>query len=158
MDVELRQVKVYKGLSRETDAFTARLLVDGEYIADVSNDGNGGSPRIAHLFDNRELNTRPQVKAFMAWCETQPPHVSEYGELAMDADLYIADLLGDYLEQQQVKRWCKTKTVVKLKSDGDGEYQIYKRPYTQEFGDYIRAAEKDVVEILNERYLVKEVK
>ena len=94
----------------------------------------------------------------MAWCEAQPPHVSEYGELAMDADLYIADLLGDYLEQQQVKRWCKTKTVVKLKSDGDGEYQIYKRPYTPEFGDQIRSLKDGVVEILNERYLVKEVK
>ena len=75
MEPELRKVKVYRGMSEETEAFTAQLWVDGNYIADLKNDGHGGANRITHRFDERTdgdgLNTRPQVKAFEDWCREQ---------------------------------------------------------------------------------------
>jgi len=41
MKPELRKVKVYRGMSEETTAFTAQLWVDGEHIAYLKNDKRG---------------------------------------------------------------------------------------------------------------------
>jgi hypothetical protein len=153
MKVELKKVKIAKFLSEETTAFTAQLWVDGEYIADASNQGHGGSNDIHHRFDGKGLNTRDKVQAFEAWCDAQPPNQSEYGASDMSADLYIGLMVDDYQEQQQVKRWCKTKTVVRLKGDKPGEFHTYKKPYDPAFAQRIRNTEPNLVEILNERYI-----
>ena len=149
----LKKVKIARFLSEETTAFSAQLWVDGEYIADVSNEGHGGNNRIMHRFDGKGLNTRDKVQAFEAWCEAQPPHQDEYGSLDMSADFYISLMVDDYQEQQQIKRWCKTKTVIQLKGDELGEFRTYKRPYDPEFAQRIRNTEPNLVEILNERYI-----
>ena len=158
MEPELRKVKVYRGMSEETEAFTAQLWVDGNYIADLKNDGHGGANRITHRFDERTdgdgLNTRPQVKAFEDWCREQlDPTEPVKDAVYMTPDYYISRMLDDHMEEQKVKRWCKTKTVVKLASHKDGEFATYTRPYTPEFAERIRAQDPTIVEILNERYL-----
>ena len=153
MKVELKKVKVARYLSEETTAFVAQLWVDDEYIADVSNDGHGGPNNIHHRFDDKGLNTRDKVQAFETWCEAQPPHESEYGALSMSDDFYISLMLEDQEEQRQIKRWCKTKTVIRLEGDKPGEFHTYKRPYDPEFAQRIRNEEPKLVEILNERYI-----
>tara|TARA_R100001086_G_scaffold46873_1_gene20624 strand:- start:465 stop:938 length:474 start_codon:yes stop_codon:yes gene_type:complete len=153
MKVELKKVKIAKYLSEETTAFAAQLWVDGEYIADVSNNGHGGSNRINHRFDGNGLNTRDKVESFEKWCEEQPDHESPHGSLGMNADFYISLMVDDYQSQQEMKRWCKTKTVVRLKGDPEGTFHIYKRPYDSAFADWIRRKEPDLVEIMNERYI-----
>jgi len=161
MEPELKKVKIARSLSQDSTAFTAQLWVDGEYIADVSNDGRGGNNRIMHRFDGKGLNTRDKVEAFRKWCEGQPPRTiavndapgAKTASVAMDADLYISLMLEDYEEQQQIKRWCKTKTVIRLKSDKPGEFHIYKKVYDPAFAQRIRDKEPTLVEILNERYL-----
>ncbi len=40
--IELRSIDLHVGLSEETPAYTAKVYVDGEYFADVSNSGHGG--------------------------------------------------------------------------------------------------------------------
>ena len=40
--VELKKIEVHVGLSDETPAYTAKLYVNGEHFADVSNQGHGG--------------------------------------------------------------------------------------------------------------------
>lgn len=40
--MELRKIKHLEYNSKETPCFTAQLWVDGNYIGEVSNDGNGG--------------------------------------------------------------------------------------------------------------------
>jgi hypothetical protein len=144
MKVELKKVKIAQYLSEETTAFAAQLWVDGEYIADVSNNGHGGSNSIHHRFDDKGLNTRDKVQAFEAWCEAQPD---------MRTDYYISLMVDDYQEQRQVKRWCKTQTVIRLEDDKPGEFRTYKRPYDPEFAQRIRSEEPKLVEILNERYI-----
>ena len=172
MRSELKKVKVARYLSEETTAFAAQLWVDGEYIADVSNDGHGGNNRIMHRFGAKGLNTRDKVQAFEAWCKDYDlspccrayTTYSEgvlcckvcYEEVAyggMRADFYISLMLEDYEKEKQVKRWCKTKTVITLKGDKPGDFHTYKRAYDPEFAQRIRNAEPELVEILNERYL-----
>jgi hypothetical protein len=71
----------------------------------------------------------------------------------MNSDLYISLMVEDHQEQQQIKRWCKTKTVVRLKGDKPGEFQVYKKPYDPEFAQRIRNTEPKLLEIVNERYI-----
>ena len=153
MRVELKKVKIAKYLSEETTAFAAQLWADGEYIADVSNDGRGGNNRIMHRFDGKGLDTRDKVRAFRQWCVDQPQDQSEYGALDMSADLYISLMVDDHQEQQQIKRWCKTKTVIRLKGDKPGNFHTYKRAYDPEFAQKIRDWEPTLLEIVNERYI-----
>jgi len=175
MQVELKKIKIAKFLSEETVAFKAQLWVDGEHIAEVSNEGRGGNNMIRHFYDGNDYNTLSKVKAFHAWCKAQPPHVDKlretsvdkWGSLSMDADLYISLMIEDYEKEQeqkrlgqQLKRWCKTKTVIKLEGDEEGNYLIYKRPYSAGFAQRIRSfyqrhpdTEPKLVEIVNERFI-----
>lgn len=155
MKVELKKVKVAQHLSEETNAFTAQLWTDGQYIADLSNDGRGGQNRIYHLFNGgKGLDTRPQVQSFVEWCKAQPPVEDEQvGSLSMDADFYISLMIDEHIENQQVKRWCKSKTVIRLKGDAKGTFHTYKHPYSPEFAQQIRHNHPDLVEIVNERFL-----
>jgi hypothetical protein len=154
MDAELRKVKVYKGMSEETVAFTAELWWFGNHIGYVKNDGRGGDNHISHLFDGRGLNTGPQVEAFGKWCKDQP---NQHG-LGMSADLYISLMLDDYELEQQMKRWCKKSTVVKLPEHKDGEWIKLNQPYSPEIAKMVREKYPNVVEIANERYLSGAVK
>jgi len=42
----LKKVKIHDDISEETMCFSAQLWVDGKHVADVSNDGHGGSNRM----------------------------------------------------------------------------------------------------------------
>jgi hypothetical protein len=172
MKPQLKKVKIARFLSEETTAFTAQLWVDGEYIADLSNDGHGGNNRIMHRFDGKGLNTRDKVEAFRKWCAdydlspccraytTYVENVlcckvcyEEVSHGGVGDDLYISLMLEDYEGEQQIKRWCKTKTVIRLKSDKPGEFHIYKQVYDPALAQRIRDEEPTLVEILNERYI-----
>jgi hypothetical protein len=136
---ELRKVKIAKHLSEETTAFSAELWVKGKgadtLLAYVSNSGRGGNNSI-----------RPaSLNAFETWVRTQPPFIN--------VDTLVDTLLDDYQEMQQVRRWCKTKTVVRLKDAPSGEYQIYKGAYSPALAAKIRASQPALEEIMNERWV-----
>ena len=171
--VDLKKVKIARSLSEETTAFTAQLWVEGEYIAVLTNDGRGGATHIRHLFNDRVgLNTRAQVTAFEKWCkniELSPccracttfvegvlcckVCYAEVSHGGIGAERYINLLLEDYEEEQQVKRWCKKMTVVRLEGDKPGEFHTYKKIYDSEFAQRIRTTEPKLLEIINERYI-----
>jgi len=153
MKVELRKVKIARHLSEETTAFTADLWVDDKHIGYVKNSGHGGNNQVDHRFDGKGLNTRDEVRAFEEWCTKQPPHVSEYGELAMSDDLYISLLLEEIESERELKRLCKRKAVITLQGDPKGVWYTYNKPYTPELATYIRANEPKLDEILNERFI-----
>jgi len=68
--IELKNVKVYVGMSQETTAFTASLYIDGKKAADVRNEGRGGDNWPS--FADRDLRDR-----FYAFCESLPPEQFE---------------------------------------------------------------------------------
>jgi hypothetical protein len=169
---ELRRVKVYRGMSEETTAFTAELWMDGQHIAYLKNAGRGGNNDIQHLTNNKGLNTRHEVATFVKWCDDYDlsPCCRAYttysdGVLCckicyeavshggIGADYFITLMLQDYEEEQRVKRWCKKKTVIRLEGDKPGAYHTYKRAYDPEFAQRIRDTEPTLLEIVNERYL-----
>ena len=152
MKVELRKVKIAKNLSEETIAFTADLWVDGEQIGYVRNDGRGGANLVSPIMV-KDQSTIGRIREFESWCETQPPRHNRHDVFDMTADYYISLMVEDYQEEQQVKRWCKTKTVIRLEGDKVGEYHTYNFPYSADFAQRVRSAEPKLVEIVNERFI-----
>ena len=70
--VELRGIQVHLGLSDETPAYTARLLVDGVHFADVRNDGHGGCD-LVDAPKGEEKDFRDRLEALEAMiAETYP--------------------------------------------------------------------------------------
>jgi hypothetical protein len=160
MDVELRGFKHHKGLSRETEAFTALLFVDGKKIAEVLNDGNGGATNISHI-GNLQTNTSTlyDVVTFKEWCDKQP---REDG-LDMDAEFYIDLMAQRIIRTRELLRLCKKNVVVRIEGESDFfddthiNTSIYKGEYTRKRAEGIRKIHEgkdqpNLIEIYNERF------
>jgi hypothetical protein len=136
MKVELKSVKINRHLSEETFCFSSELWIDGKKVGTASNRGCGGSNEIW-------ISDRSIFKEFNEFCLSQPAVQTEYGELKMDMDLFIAELLDDYEEKQKFKR-ARKKTYFRLrdKTYKKGEWLVLPMAYPEsmkwlleEFGD-----------------------
>lgn len=96
IELQLIKVKHYEGLSQETNAFNATLLVNGKPFADIENDGHGGSDYIRPIapfkhVDVDDLNDRLKNSG-----------LKEYG-LCLNVELAVGKLLSMHLLQKQLK-------------------------------------------------------
>tara|TARA_R110000787_G_scaffold74896_5_gene166152 strand:- start:37 stop:549 length:513 start_codon:yes stop_codon:yes gene_type:complete len=160
MDIELRGFKHHKGLSRETEAFTALLFVDGKKIAEVLNDGNGGATNISHLGNQKtNTSTRDDVRTFEEWCDKQP----RLDGLDMDAEFYIDLMAQRIIRTRELHRLCKKNVVVRIEGESDFfddthiNTSIYKGEYTRKRAESIRKIHEgknqpNLIEIYNERF------
>jgi hypothetical protein len=118
---ELRDYQPAHHLSETTPAFTASLYIDGQWAADVRNDGRGGANR--YYFKDRDLE-----RAFHVYCEALPPlppddDYPDLGPLAMDADLFIGELCERAEHEAWVAKQIRTHVLFRLKGDAEGEYR-----------------------------------
>lgn len=142
MNVELKNVKVHKQLSEETDCFSATLYVNGQRCANVSNRGCGG-PNEFHVL-NRKLFDEFKVFAVAA-----PP----WDGLKMDAELYVTWLLDRIERTKEEAKLCKKGIVFRLKSDPKNQWRILKGPVDQIGRDQIKKQfGEQVAEILNDKF------
>ena len=140
MKAELRKVKVYDGLSRETTAFNAELWIDGKLAATCMNDGGGGDHMIHYV--DRHHGQSAYETAFDAW--------------TMDADLWIGEEVERIALEKQLRRSCGRNTLIRLEGDGPNEWRTFKpaMKYTPEFGVQLRAKHgANLIEIINERFV-----
>ena len=140
MKVELRKVKVYDEMSRETTAFNAELWIDGKLAATCMNDGGGGGHMIRYV--DRHHGQSAYETAFDAW--------------TMDADLWIGDEVERIALEKQLRRSCGRNTLRRLEGDGPNEWRTFKpaMKYTPEFGVQLRAKHgANLIEIINERFV-----
>ena len=156
MNAELRKVKVYDGMSRETTAFNAELWIDGELAAHVENDGGGGSNFIRYV--DRNHGKSAFQKAFDAWTEAMPPTPADddFGPMAMDAELWIGEEVERIALEQQLRRACGRNTLIRLEGDGANEWRTFKpaMKFTPEVGAQLRTKHgAKLLEIINERFI-----
>ena len=156
MNAELRKVKVYDGMSRETTAFNAELWIDGELAAHVENDGGGGDHMIRYV--DRNHGESAFQKAFDAWTEAMPPAPADddFGPMAMDAELWIGEEVERIALEQQLRRACGRNTLIRLEGDGANEWRTFKPAvkFTPEVGARLRAKHgANLIEIINERFI-----
>jgi hypothetical protein len=181
--ITLKNVKVAHHMSEGTIAFTATLHINGKKAAYVKNDGRGGDNHPS--FTDRELgkefhefcNSLPPRQfrgttsvndngltkcceasttyhdteecCKVCWKEIQDPFPMNY-------DSYIGDLLTEWMEKDDWKKACKKGIVYTLTSHEDGEYMLWKVPYSPEMAEQVRKQYSEVgnlKEIINERFL-----
>ena len=142
-------VKSFKG--REGDGFNANLLKDGKKIAFVIDSANGG------MFDYEWVDRKSNdAQEFNNYLKTLPEEDTPYGKMKVDADLFVAKLVGQFEDDRNVKRWCKTQVVFTVKGDRFGEYRTLKMIYKgneSKAKEYIESKYGMDYSIMNVRYL-----
>ena len=144
--IQLKNVKIAWHMSEGTTAFTASLYIDGKKAADVKNEGRGGDnhPR----FMDRELE-----KEFKEFCLTIPYPGEAF---SMTYDSFIGNLLTEWIENDDWKKACKKGIAYTLTSHKDGEYMLWKVPYSLEMAEQVRKQYSEtgnLKEIINERFI-----
>jgi hypothetical protein len=148
MHIELRRIKVFEEMSRETEAFTAELWVDGKKLGHVMNDGGGGASNI-------EVADRPRLDAVEAYAAALPSAKSDdFAEgLPMDLDFYLALLLERHLEEKHERALCQKHIVLQLKNAPPGQYACYKEAYSPQAVAALRKRHgENLLCIVNDRY------
>lgn len=139
MKLELRKYKYHEKLSEETPCFSADVYADGKKFAEVSNDGHGGANR--WFYTDRDLAKK--VEAWAATQETKYP--DEKLDQLLDKPMRVAELLP------QFKRWCKAKTMFRLKGDAKDQWRQVTSPFTPAVKKFLVEKYGDTLEfVLNE--------
>lgn len=147
MKVELRKVSINKRLSQETTCFSADIWIDGKKVGEAANRGHGGPNEIY-------IKDKAVYDAFNAFCLSQSPHKSQYGDLDMDMDFYISLLLEKVVERQTLKR-RKGTTFFRLKNEKyqTGEWRTAAAPFSPAVKDYlVKKYGDNLGEIINESF------
>ena len=154
-NAELKKVKIYVGMSRETTAFNAELWIDKKLAAHVENDGGGGCNFIRWV--DRNHGKSAFEDAFNAWTKAMPPVPDSFaGPMEMDAEFWISLEVERVGSEQDWKRKCSRNTLIRLVGDSPDEFRAYKpaAKYSPEFAAQIKAKHgANLLEIINERFI-----
>lgn len=107
MKIELKNVKVYAGMSEETTAFVADLYINDYKAGQAKNDGRGGTTFCqAYNTEGFELMQKAE-----AYCKALPPKIisslhpaGEPFTVAMSLDSYVDDLLLKSICEKAMKK------------------------------------------------------
>jgi hypothetical protein len=148
----IQKVKFFKGMEG-MGGFNAELVFNGKPVAFVIDDDCGGCLNW-HWYQGKgdvegakaALKAMPEYKK----CREEFPTLGE-GEAI---DSAMRGIIMQFEEEKSLKRWCKTKIVWRSKIHKEGEYGIWKAPYTLAHIAAIKAKHPDA-EIINERFIGK---
>ena len=123
ISIELKSVKTMPSLSKDSNAYTAKLYVDGEFIAVVGNEGNGGCDRV---YDKgRKGSLGDAMRAYDAAClrylrEAAPVNTSEEGEPPVMENESLEDACGGIIERGMIVKEIArlTRKSIVLFTDG----------------------------------------
>jgi hypothetical protein len=107
MKIELKGIHYSAQLSEETSAFSANLYINGYKVATTSNRGHGGSTDYVPFNEKG----RQLIKEAEAYCKSLPPEKYTVGgeehQLDMNLELYMDNLLTDYLKEKDLQQFRK---------------------------------------------------
>jgi hypothetical protein len=108
--LELRSIKVISSMSEETNCYQAKLYVDGQHFADVSNRGHGGCDDV-YLANGKTHADLHNLELLIK--NTFEPY--RCGESSIDYNLEMAcgDLVDAWLLEKDCKRILKKPTYLK---------------------------------------------
>lgn len=115
--VELKSIKSYPAMSEETTAYSAKIVVDGVLLGEVSNEGHGGCDRFqATGKDIREANRLYDEACRRVKDEMPKVDLADPGEpenLIEDSmDFLCARIVADHDLLKRMRRMMKTKVLV----------------------------------------------
>ena len=132
MNIELKKLKTHEDMSDETLCFSAEVWVDGRAIAYANNQGTGGENNYHVIPD-----MKPAWDKVLDHVKAQPAHEYQGITLPYSIDQLIDELIAKQEERKQLKRWCKTQTVFRLKGDQPGSWRTVKSIFTPAVKEYM---------------------
>ena len=107
MKIELKGIHYSAQLSEETSAFSANLYINGYKVGIASNHGQGGATNYTSFNEKG----RQLIKEAEAYCKSLPPEKYTVGgeqhQVDMNLELYIDNLLTDYLKKKDLRQFRK---------------------------------------------------
>jgi len=148
-DFELKNLKYFEG----TDGlcFSMTVYIKGKKAFTAQNDGRGGD----NFYTPCDL---VHGKALLAeaheFVKTLPPYVLEDWNISgdYDLDILLEEMIEEKLENAEMKRKCKNKTLYHLPEDGKGQYWSINRPYSEGIKMHILGEHPNAI-IINERFV-----
>lgn len=107
MKIELKNIHHSRQLSRETEAFSANLYINGYHAGYAENEGHGGATSYTH----KDERGKELIREAEAYCEKLPPKeypADEHMEalsVDMNLEIYIDDLLFKHIQQKEMAKF-----------------------------------------------------
>ncbi len=147
----VKNVKTFTG--REGLGWECSLYKDGQRLGTVLDDAHGGN--LMFSID------RAEEKALEDYCKTLPKRPWGFDGDDLDpegcdvsGEIFVSDLVGDFLENRDMKKRCKTHTVFTLKDGEKNAIWSMKSLFTPKVKKHLQDKHGDnLKEIVNERYL-----
>jgi len=147
--IEIKNVKYSSTLGHDdSHTFSATVYKNGKRWCTASDDGWGGGIDFKPI--NKPSNDSAFWGEFRAFNQMLGPIKTESGELPASAnlDIIVNNLVNKWLDERQMKRAAKTKTLFIQTPDSLDVYEI-KVPYSESYALELRKKYPDAV-ILNE--------
>lgn len=159
-EFNLANVKTFLG--RQGHGLNAVIVMDGKPVADVLDEANGGAMRVTWFAGKGPERGQGNEAARSALLQhVRDEHERQSGDAAHEArckerGIWFEgcglsgrgdqDVIEHWINEEfarmetlrNLKRWSKTKTVFRLRSDKDGEYRTLTKPYTPEVVAFLR--------------------
>lgn len=152
MKVEMKKIKHSASQSEETNAFVGELWLDDKLAAMCQNSGKGGGTSIHY-------NNPAMRRTFEAFAKAQDPLPSDgpgYPPLAMNDELLIDLLVGEWIEKKALARYTKKKVLFRLEGDEKDSWRSIpdKRPYDPNLhGSALRRKYGDRLKVILNEYV-----
>jgi hypothetical protein len=111
MKIELKKLKVFEEMSEETTAFVADLWINGKKVAYAKNDGHGGCTFYNAYPEQRELLAEAE-----AYCQSLPPHVTEFMGKEMSIDQNLEFVIDCLVSEKENEKFIKARDKACIKN------------------------------------------
>jgi len=153
MGYTVKAVKSFVG--REGYGFSCSLWLDGKRIGTVTDTAGGG---MVDFYLNQGEKEKLDAHCRTLSQARKPSTMMPKG-IDTDCDIFVTNLVEAVEQDQarkkqkaQVKRWCKTQTVYRLKGDKEGSYRIVTTVYSAGVKKYLEAKYPNLgLDIMNEK-------
>ena len=119
--IEIKNLKVHRDMSQETECFSCTVYVDGKKAARVSNNGCGGENEVSvHGCDVEawaKLEKHVDALPELPLPEDAEEWMAKVYPRKRDVDEFITELLMDAEEAKRFKRLCKKNTLFRAKGE-----------------------------------------
>jgi len=166
----------YKSIKgTDGDAFNVNLLRDGKKVAEVMYDGRGGDwdwdwcDRTKPRIEFERLNGAGDRVMFLGTHEEACLYAAIEGKtytppwsdeaLQITPDDFIDDLINEDREHREMLKWCKTKTVFRLKTDptDTGSWSTIAAPYSPRVKEQMLKRYGDNIAVIMNEVLADEL-
>lgn len=132
--VELKNLKFFMGM--ENQGFNANLYINGLKCAFVIDEGNGGCLNYQpYLYKNpKESEVKKNMALLENYIKTMPKVKTEFGDIKMDMDLFIEELINQKEKEKQDKKKVKLMETSFLFGVPNGDsfrYIQFKKPLAE---------------------------